>query len=87
LFTVASLVTASSMAATRFANAKFAFVYTIEVPAVLIISARILQSGSLRDFSGPMRNSARPVPTENAVVALFESVFDRGRFRPGYDGQ
>src|ERR1700735_2478320 len=64
-----------------------AFVYTIEVTAVLIMSARVLQSGSLRDFTGPMPNSGGPVSTENAVVALFESVFECGRFGPGCNHQ
>src|SRR5580704_8525423 len=59
-----------------------AFVYTIEVTAVLIMSARVLQSGSLRDFTGPMPNSGDPVSTENAVVALFENVSECGRFGP-----
>src|ERR1700722_1998021 len=64
-----------------------AFVYTIEVTAVLSMSARVLQSGSLRDFTGPMPNSGGPVSTENAVVTLFESVFECGRFGPACNGQ
>jgi hypothetical protein len=68
--------------AERFANTMFAFVYTIELLSgcrIEIVSARFLQSGSLRDFTGPMPNSDGPVSTENAVVELFETDSECGR--------